>query len=185
MDKEISTDPITVSVSVLSQLFLYLASQKVDIDEFLHSLGIEPSSVKLPDARVPVETYLLIQDEAADYIHDPYLGLHMGEFYEAGSWSILGYLMMNCRTLGEAVEKSGRYSRIIGNLIEARALFKFNKVKAIFFTPAHAPKMTRHCFEATFSSSLRMMRSLTGVQINPLEVTGIKNLPQAIGFQPE
>jgi hypothetical protein len=29
--------------------------------------------------------------------------------------------MMNCRTLGEAFEKSGRYQRIIGNLIEARA----------------------------------------------------------------
>ena len=132
-----------------------------------------PETVKSPDARIPVETYLLIQDEAANYTNDPYFGLHMGEFAEAGSWSILGYVMMNCKTLGESLEKSGRYSRIIGNLIEGRVELGFNKVRAVFFTPPHAPKMSRHCFEATFSSTVRMMRSLTGVHLSPLEVTFI------------
>ena len=166
-------EPITVSVTVLSQMFLYLHSLKVDIETFLRSLDVDPEMVKSPDARMPIETYLLIQDEAAEYVHDPYFGLHMGEFAEAGSWSILGYMMMNCKTLGEAFEKSGRYSRIIGNLIEARLELKFNKAKVVFFTPPHAPKMTRHCFEATFSSSMRMMRNFTGVDIRPLEVTFI------------
>jgi len=168
-----SPDPITVSVTVLSQMFLYLTSLGVDIDAFLRSLGVDPDTIKSPDAYIPIETYLLIQDEAARYTNDPYFGLHMGEFAEAGSWSILGYMMMNCKTLGEAFEKSGRYSRIIGNLIEARADLRFDKIRVVFFTPPHAPKMSRHCFESTFSSSVRMMRSLTGVQINPLEVTFI------------
>ncbi len=172
-------EPITVSVTVLSQMFLYLDSLKVDIDAFLRSLGVDPETVKSPDTRIPIETYLLIQDEAAEYVNDPYFGLHMGEFAEAGSWSILGYMMMNCKTLGEAFEKSGRYSRIIGNLIDARVELKFNKIKAVFFTPLHAPKMSRHCFEATFSSSVRMMRSLTGADINPLEITFIYPEPES------
>ena len=133
--------------------------------------------LKRPIARVPIETYLLIQDEAAEYIHDPYFGLHMGEFAEAGSWSILGYMMMNCKNLGEAIEKSGRYSRIIGNLIEGKAHFRFNKVKVVFSTPPHAPKMSRHCFEAAFSSLVRMVRNLTGVKLSPLEVTFIYPKP--------
>jgi AraC-like DNA-binding protein len=166
-----SPEPITVSVTVLSQMFLYLNFLKVDIDAFLRSLGVELASVKSPDARIPINTYLLIQDEAARYTNDPYFGLHMGEFAEAGSWSILGYMMMNCKTLGEAMEKSGRYSRIIGNLIEARAEIRYKKVRFVFFTPPHAPKMSRHCFEATFSSTVRLVRTLTGVHISPLEVT--------------
>jgi len=174
-----SPEPITVSITVLSQMFLYLDSLKVDIDTFLRSIGVDPTLVKAPDTRLPIETYLHIQDSAAEYVNDPYFGLHMGEFAEAGSWSILGYLMMNCKTLGEAAEKSGRYSRIIGNLIEARPVLKFNKVKFVFFTPPHAPKMSRHCFESTFSSSMRMMRTLTGVQINPLEVTFIYPEPDS------
>ena len=174
-----SPEPITVSVTVLSQMFLYLSSLKVDIDAFLRSLGIEPASVKSPDARLPIDTYLLIQDEAAIYTDDPYFGLHMGEFAEAGSWSILGYMMMNCKTLGEAMEKSGRYARIIGNLIETRAEIRYKKVRLIYFTPPHAPKMSRHCFEATFSSSVRMARTLTGVHICPLEVNFAHPAPES------
>ncbi|MEW5868554.1 MAG: AraC family transcriptional regulator [Chloroflexota bacterium] len=171
MKKANSPAPVEVSVTVLSQMFLYLNSLNVDIDAFLRSLGIDPASVRSPDAYIPTQTYLLIQDEAAHYTNDPYFGLHMGEFAEAGSWSILGYMMMNCKTLGKAFEKSARYARIIGNTIEARAELKLNNIRVIFFTPPHAPKMSRHCFEATLSSSVRMMRTLTGVHLSPLEVT--------------
>ena len=166
-----SPEPFVVSVSVLSQMFSYLTSLKVDIDTFLRSLKIDPESVKSPDAYIPLETYLLIQDEAAEYIRDSYLGLHMGEFVEAGSWSILGYMMMNCKTLGEAFEKSARYSRVIGNLIEGNAHLKLNKIKITLDVPPHAPQMSRHCYEAVISGSVGMMRTLTGVDINPLEVT--------------
>ena len=166
-----SPEPLVVSVSVLSQMFSYLTSLKVDIDTFLRSLDIDPESVKSPDAYIPLETYLLIQDEAAEYIDDPYLGLHMGEFIEAGSWSILGYMMMNCKTLGEAFEKSARYHRVIGNLISGNAHLKLNKIKVTLDVPPHAPQMTRHCYEAVISGSVGMMRTLTGTDINPLEVT--------------
>ena len=172
-------EPITVSITVLNQMFLYLNSLNVAIDAFLRSLDVDPTAVKQPDTRIPIETYLLIQDEAARYTNDPSFGLHMGEFAEAGSWSILGYLMMNCQTLGEAFEKSGRYSRIVGNLIEGRVKIRFNKITLILSTPPHAPKMSRHCYESTISSSVRMMRNLTGIQLSPLEVTFIYPEPES------
>jgi len=165
------SESIAVSVNLLSQMFIYLDSLKADVDGFLRSLNIDPATVKVFDAHISIETYLLIQDKAAEYVSDPYFGLHMGEFAEAGSWSILGYMMMNCQNLGQALEKSGRYSRIVGNFIEARTELKLNKIKIIFFTPPHAPEMTRHCFDASIASSVQMMRSLTGVDLNPLEVT--------------
>lgn len=180
MVKELSSEPITVCVTVLSQMFLYLKSKNVDADEFLRFIGVEPESVKAPDSRIPIDKYLYIQESAAEYVHDPCFGLHMGEYAEAGSWSILGYLMMNCATLGEAMEKSGRYSRIIGNLIEASAHLRFTKLKLVFNTPPHAPKMSRHCFESTFSSLVRMVRNLTGKHLNPTEVTFIYPKPDSV-----
>lgn len=172
-------EPITVSVSVLEQMFLYLHALDVDIDAFLRSIQVEPVSVRTPDIRIPIETYLKIQDNAALFTGDPCFGLHMGEYAEAGSWSILGYLMMNCKTLGEAFEKSGRYARIIGNLIEARPEPGLNKIRFVFFTPPHAPSMSRHCFEATFASSVRIMRNLSGLPLNPLQVTFIYPEPES------
>lgn len=163
-------EPIVVSVSVLSQLFSYLTSLNVDVDVFLRSLDLDPEEVKEPDTYLPIETYLLIQDQAAEYVNDPYLGLHMGEFAEAGSWSILGYMMTNCNTLGEALGKSGRYSRIIGNLIEGSTHLRLNKIKITLATPSHAPDMSRHCYESAITSSIQLMRKLTGENICPTEV---------------
>lgn len=180
MENNNEMEPISVCVTVLAQMFLYLKSKNIDVDEFLRSIGVEPESVKAPDSRIPIEKYLYIQESAAEYTHDLCFGLHMGEYAEAGSWSILGYLMMNCATLGEAMEKSGRYSRIIGNLIEASAHLRFTKLKLVFNTPPHAPKMSRHCFESTFSSMVRMVRSLTGKPLNPSEVTFIYPKPESV-----
>jgi len=164
-------EPITVSATVLQQMFLYLRSLHVDIDAFLRSIGVDPAAVAAPDARLLNDTYLFIQDSAAEYVRDPYFGLHMGEFAEVGSWSILGYMMMNCRTLGEAVVKSGRYSRIVGNLIEGRAEVLGDTARLVYFTPPYAPAMSRHCFESALASSVRMMRTLSGQHICPLAVT--------------
>lgn len=172
-------EPITVSATVLQQMFLYLRSLRVDVDAFLRSIGVDPVMVAAPDAQIPNQTYLFIQDSAAEYTGDPCFGLHMGEFAEAGSWSILGYLMMNCRTLGEALVKSGRYSRIIGNLIEARGEVVGDAARLVYFTPPDAPTMSRHCFESALASSVRMMRMLTGQPIHPLAVTFTHPQPPA------
>ena len=150
-----SLQPIEVSVTLLSQMMIYLSSQKVEPEAFLKSLGVDPQLVKSPDARLPVETYLHIQESAAEYTGDSCFGLHMGEYAEPGSWSILGYMMMNSKNLGEAFERSARYSRIIGNMIEGRVEPHLKKVRAIFFTPDNVPEMSRHCFESTFSSTVR------------------------------
>jgi AraC-like DNA-binding protein len=171
--------PITVSATLLSQTFIYLASLEVDIDAFLQSLDVDPESVKSPDTRIPIETYLRIQDEAAVFVNDPYFGLHAGEYAEAGSWSILGYMMMNCRNVGEAFEKSVRYSRIIGNLIEVRIERKLNKSRLIFFTSPQAPELTRHCLDTSFSTTICMMQNFTGVDMHPLEVTFSYAEPQS------
>lgn len=161
---------IVVSSAVLSQLFLYLSSLKVDPDRFLRLLSLDPDSVRSPDAYIPVETYLQIQEEAAHLTNDPCFGLHMGEYFEAGSWSILGYLMMNCGTLGEAFEKSSRYSRIIGNVIDIDVKMRWNKIRVVFSSPPHAPEMSRHCYESAFSSTVRLMRTLTGSDLHPVQV---------------
>ena len=161
---------IAVSISVLAQLVRYLTHLGADIPAVLRAAGADPEILARPDRQIPVEQYVAIEEQAARTTGDPCFGLHMGEFFEPGHWSILGYMMMNCRTLGEAVEKSARYQKIIGNLIGSRFQLGLKKVKIILTVPRHAPVLSRHCFEAVFSSSIRMIRVLTGKQYCPLAV---------------
>ena len=166
------TDPsIFVSVSILAQMFSYLGSLRVETEPLLTSLGLDPRGFRDdPEARIPMELYVKIEDAAARAAGDPCFGLHMGEFAEAGSWSILGCMMMNCRSLGEAFEKSAKYYRIIGDLIEGRVSLRKNKVRVALAVPPNAPALSRHCFECVLSSSVTMMRTLSGADVSPLEV---------------
>jgi AraC-like DNA-binding protein len=64
-------------------------------------------------------------------------------------------------------------------MIEGRAELKFKEVRIVVFTPPHAPKMSRHCYESTLSSSVHMMRTLSGEHVSPLEVTFIYPKPES------
>jgi AraC-like DNA-binding protein len=102
----------------------------------------------------------------------------MGEFVQAGSWSILGYIMMNSKTVGQAFEKANRYSRIVGDLVHTQPESRSNRIKFIYSAPAHAPNMSRHCFEAAITSSVCMIRTITGIKLQPLEVCFTSSQPE-------
>lgn len=171
---------INLSVSLLSQIVRYLTHLKIDAGAVFRSAGVDPLIMESPDTRISLDTYLAVENAAIRVTNDTYFGLHIGEFSEVDNWSILGFMMMNCRTLGEAFEKSGRYSAIIGNLIHGRVQIGFRKIKMILMTPKYVPELPRHCFEAAFSGGVRLMRSLSGKPLSPLEVGFSYPLPESI-----
>jgi AraC-like DNA-binding protein len=162
--------PITLSVSVLTQMVRYLEHLRIDTASVFRAAGVEPDLLERPDARMAVEAYMALEEEAARASGDPCFGLHMGGFHDAGHWSALGYMMMNCRTLGEAFEKGRRYSAIIGNLISGTAHIGLRKVRLIFHAHPQAPAPSRHCVECVISSSVSLARRLAGRRLSPLAV---------------
>ncbi len=166
-------------MGILSQLVRYLRFLKVDADAVLRSVGIDPALLRSPDARLPFERYIAAEDAAAALTEDPCFGLHMGEHIEPGHYSIIGYMMMNSPTLGEALGRAGRYYRIIGNLISGRVQLGLGTVKMIYEAPKNAPPISRHCFECAIASSLTLARRLTGRRIDPREVGFTSEPPQS------
>ena len=152
-------------------MFRYLGSIGLEPAALLAELGLDPDEFKDPEARIPMELYVKIEDAAASKSKDPCFGLHMGEFAETGSWSVLGCMMMNCRTLGEAFEKSAKYYRILGDLIQGRVSLRKGKVRVALTVPPNAPELSRHCYECTLSSSVTLMRTLSGADISPIGVS--------------
>ncbi|MBN1472656.1 MAG: AraC family transcriptional regulator [Syntrophaceae bacterium] len=178
--KRNSTDThLTVSVAVLSQLVRYLSHLKIGIEPIFRAAGLAAAVLDSPDSHISLESYIAVEDEAARVSGDAYFGLHMGEFVEPGNYSILGYMMMNSRTLGEAFEKSARYHKIIGNMITPVVRPGLKTVKIIFTTPKNAPVFSRHCFETIFSSMFVMMRNLTGREVNPVEIGFTQEAPSS------
>jgi hypothetical protein len=156
-----------LSVSVLSQLLRYLAHLHIDGATVLRGAGVDAWLLKHPDIPMSLEDHVPIEEEAVRLSGDPYFGFHMGEYFEPGDWSILSYVMMNCRALGEASEKAARYQNIIGSVIHAGGYLGLGKVTVVLSTPPEVPRLSRHRYDAALSSYARMMRNLSGRNLNP------------------
>lgn len=102
----------TVSVSKLLSLFTLLEQKGIDIKNFLIESGIDPDIAAYPDRRVSLETLSNLHEKASALIHDDFIGLHQGEVF-TGFSNILGYVLMNCRDAGEAIEKYTKYQQIV------------------------------------------------------------------------
>jgi len=161
---------IELSVSFFAQLARYISFLKLDLEKLLGYAGLSTEILKTPDARIPVEAYLAVQDEAVRLSGDDYFGLHMGEFVEPGSYSIIEYLAMNCGTLGQAVVKGFTYERIIGTLLKAKFRIGLRTILMVWSAPAHAPHLSRHYIDATFASFIQSGRNLSGQDLRPLEI---------------
>lgn len=178
--KPVREHKYTVSVGILPQILRYLSSRNVNIDEFMKSVGLELSLISNPDERIPAEKYIMIEETASQVTNDPCFGLHMGQFAEAGNWSILGYMMMNCKTVLEAFLKFSRYSSVIGNLIEGEISVGEDSITIKLTEPIDAPRIPKHCYEGYFSSIISLARNLSGKNIYPTEVGFVSLKPELI-----
>lgn len=160
----------SVSFSLLNQLIQYLETKNIDVHKILEILKLNIDFDNPIDMRIPIENYLAIENYALEIIGDPCLGLHMGEQFQTGNWSIMGYLMMNCKTLGQAFEKSAKYGKIVSTIIEAKPILELKGIKVIFFQQPFMKQLPRHCFESTMVSTVTACRKLSGQNISPIEV---------------
>jgi AraC-like DNA-binding protein len=93
--------------------------------EYLHSKSVAPHEViprKLePDrahhfGRLPAEDYCQMLIRSAERLHDPLLGLHLGQTIQPTHLGALGYVLLACENLGAALMRIQRYHRLIHDI---------------------------------------------------------------------
>ncbi len=113
-----STAPLASSVSVayLQGLLDYLDRQGFASSDLLAKVQLSPSLLGQRDQRVAASAYLELLAEGVRLTGDEQLGLHLGEAIRPGYYGVLGYLIMSCATLSDALHRQARYASLVGNL---------------------------------------------------------------------
>lgn len=101
----------TIAITCISTLFKILETNGVDTEKFLSQSGLDPSIRKLPESRLTWETVQMLTQRAVQITGDENFGLHQGEAM-IGFSNILGHILINCQTVGEAVEKFVKYHKM-------------------------------------------------------------------------
>ncbi|CAH0350880.1 AraC family transcriptional regulator [Aquabacterium sp. CECT 9606] len=95
------------------------------LGEYLSSKGLDPHGVLPRDldlgsanplGRFSAEAYCQLLIKAAERLHDPLLGLHLGQTIQPAHLGALGYVLLACENLGGALQRIQRYHRLVHDI---------------------------------------------------------------------
>ena len=105
----------TVAASLVIDLLGYLASRGLARERVCLEARLDLAVVDAPDERLAGSAMERLWRVGESLASDPDLGLHAAAAASPGALSILGYVVLNCRTSREALEKLGRYAALLND----------------------------------------------------------------------
>ncbi|MBW4624982.1 MAG: AraC family transcriptional regulator [Brasilonema octagenarum HA4186-MV1] len=162
----------TFSVYITRGIIQYAAARYgVNTDELCAAVGIDPTLLQMPDQRIPGTLHSAVWRETVKRTGDENLGLHLGEVFNLATFGIVGYVLVNCQTFGEALEKLSRYTRLFSqgahihfSVSEGMVLCDCDVVDDLRNYLVEEP---RHAIESTFASLVTGTQTLTGKPLRP------------------
>jgi len=92
----------------------YVARRGVTADALVAGAALdERYDLSVDGARMAFSDFARLCDHAAEALHDPNFGLHVGQSVKAGHLGSEGVSLMSCTTVREMVERSTRYSTLV------------------------------------------------------------------------
>ena len=164
----------TVSVAYLQGLVEYLQRQGIAPEALLAHAQLSPEVLGQRDQRIAASAYLTLLSEGVRQSGDPFLGLHLGESVRPGYYGVLGYLIMSCATLADALHRQARYASLVGNLGQVvlddePARMDGEALVAHRWQPLLAHQQ-RQLSEETLAGWVSFGRWISGLDIAPTEV---------------
>lgn len=164
----------SVSVAYLQGLLDYLERQGVAVQALLEPLHLSPELLTQRDQRVAASVYLDAMARGVALTGDEFFGLHLGQAVRPGYYGVLGYLLMSCATLGDALHRQARYATLVGSLGHVDLADEPER-PGLEPQVAHSwqpwlPQQQRHLCEETLAGWTTFGHWITGLDIPPTEV---------------
>lgn len=169
----------SVYLAYASSLFDYLGSRGVDVKALLASAGLRPEQLQDKEHAIPTQLYLDLWQRAVELTGDDYLGLHVGEVIRPGKYGVLGYAMMSCETLGEALLRQQRYQDLVGKTGRSELIERGDECELVWH--AAMARHSRHVGEEHVASWVAFARWMINEQADPLRIRFEHRAPPDLG----
>ena len=143
-----------------------LKSAGVPVAPLLKRAGLTPELIADPEVRLSVRSQIALLDEAAIALKDDCLGFTLARDFDLREIGLLYYVMASSQTLGEALKRIARYSKITNEALvfEYREGNRLSISLSYSSVPRHSD---RHQVEFCMFAVIRICRSLTGHHLVP------------------
>ena len=96
-------------------MFQYLDARGISSSVAARECGIALTWPPDSDARVGGAAMERLWDYVVHATRDPLIGLHLAESYNPGALDILGYVVLNCSTVGDVLDRLSRYVHVLND----------------------------------------------------------------------
>lgn len=172
----------SVSVAYLQGLLDYLAQRGIATAPLLAQVSLAPSILSQREQRISASDYGQLFAQGLALSGDENFGLHLGEAVRPGYYGVLGYLLMSCATLADALQQQARYAELVGSLgrvalneepaqtgLEAHIAHSWQPLSAPLQPQLHS-QLQRHASEETLAAWLTFGHWISGLKLAPTQV---------------
>jgi hypothetical protein len=138
-----------------------LKSADVPIAPLLRRAGLTPELIADPEAQLSVRSQITLLNEAAIALKDDWIGFTLARDFDLRKLGLLYYVMASSQTLGDALRRAARYSRITNEAL----VFEYREGNRLAITLSYSgvPRHSdRHQIEFCMFAAIRICRVLTG-----------------------
>jgi len=104
------------SIPAVQQYLRYAENQNIDTSTAISKAGIAPNVLNNENGRIKGEQFQALIKALIHQSNDPLMGLNSSKHVQPGSYSVLGYILMSCATIGEALLRISRFERLVGDM---------------------------------------------------------------------
>ncbi|MGB3294730.1 MAG: AraC family transcriptional regulator [Phormidesmis sp.] len=173
----------TFSIAIARDIIQYVVAQGVEAQCLYGAAKIEPTWLNDPDRQISGEVLRQLWREAVSQTGDQNLGLHIGAAFDLSAIGIVGYVLLNCQTYRQVLEKLSQYTRLFSQgvavhhrVLASRAQCDFEIVGNIENYLLNEP---RQPIESTFAALISATQQLTGKKLLTSAVSFQHSLPES------
>jgi len=158
--------------SLIISLLHFALETGLTVREISADLPSDFSSVNISGLRLRAQEYLSLVGKLQEMTGIPRLGLHVGAQSRCAYLGIVGYVMMNCRNYGEAIQKYVEYQKI-GNSVLTIELEQTRETARCLWLSVHEQLLPIRQFviEGSIMATVKEFAEITGKQM-PLQQVG-------------
>jgi AraC-like DNA-binding protein len=138
----------------------------IELKPLLKKAGLTDQQIKDRGARFPVHHQIQFLNLAANVLRDDFLGFHLAQLPDLRELGLLFYVGASSETLGDALQRTARYSSI-GNEGLSLMCLEEEGIRIAFDYVGIARHSDRHQIEFFMTVLIRLCRQLTGLRLVP------------------
>lgn len=166
------------SVPAVKQYLQLAVEQNIEIEQICNEIELEQSILTENSNHITGLKFQQLISALITQSNDKLFGLHTAKYVQPGSYSVLGYISMNCQNLGHAITKINPFEKLVGDMGVTTLELQSEQVKMSWHCQFTTPKVVRHMVDNCLASWLTFARYLVDRNCNPIKVLLTRKQPE-------